>query len=137
VFDKSAPVSVITTAGTVPSAAGVPGRQPAMTQMMRPTLTTSTFEGVGYLRLAGEIDMDCAEELRQLGEGLITDYIGTVRVDLSGVTFLDSSGLNALISIRNKGLERGCVLILEKPAPNVLRIFELTALTDVFTIEAG
>lgn len=109
-----------------------------MTQIpIRPTLTASTFEGVGFLRLAGEIDVACADELRQLGEGLITDYVGTVRVDLSGVTFLDSSAIGALVAIRNKTLERGCVLILEKPPLNVLRVLAIIGLTAVFTIEAG
>jgi anti-anti-sigma factor len=101
----------------------------------RPTLTASTFEGVAFIRLVGEIDLDCAEELRQLGEGVITDYVGTVRIDMSAVTFVDSSALGALVAIRNKAVSMGCVLILEKPAPNVYRLFEITSLADIFTIE--
>jgi hypothetical protein len=32
-----------------------------MTQTpLRPTLTTSTFEGVAFIRLAGDIDLACA-----------------------------------------------------------------------------
>jgi hypothetical protein len=41
-----------------------------------PTMAASTFEGVGFIRLAGDIDLMYADELRQLGEGLITDYVG-------------------------------------------------------------
>jgi anti-anti-sigma factor len=108
-----------------------------MVPLDRPTMTSSTVEGVGFIRLAGEIDLAYAEELRQLGEGVITDFVGTVRIDLAGVTFFDSTALGALIAIRNKATERGCVLILEKPGPNVQRILELTGMADgqVFTIE--
>jgi anti-sigma B factor antagonist len=106
-----------------------------MSPTHRPTLTSSTFEGVGFIRLAGEIDLVYAEELRQLGEGLITDYVGTVRIDLSAVTFMDSTALGALVSIRNKAVARNCVVIIEKPAPRVLRVLQLSGLDAVFTIE--
>jgi anti-sigma B factor antagonist len=108
-----------------------------MSSSIRPTLTASTFEGVGFIRLSGEIDMAYADQLRQLGEGLITDYVGTVRVDLSAVTFIDSTVLGALISIRNEAIAHNCVLILEKPVPRVLRVFELCGLATVFTIEVA
>ncbi len=103
----------------------------------RPTMTTSTFEGVASLRLTGELDLACAEELRQIGEGAITDYVNTMRIDLSGVTFIDSTALGALISIRNKAEQHGCALILEKPDPRVTRVLEVTGLTQIFTIETG
>ena len=108
-----------------------------MTTPSGPTLTASIFEGVALIRLSGEIDLAYADKLRQLGEGLITDYVGTVRIDLSEVTFLDSTALAALVSIRNKTIAHNCVLILEKPVPRVLRVFQLSGLDDVFTIETS
>ena len=56
----------------------------------RPTMSLSTLDGVAFLRVAGELDLASADELRQLGEGAITDYVGTMRIDLSAVTFIDS-----------------------------------------------
>ena len=70
-----------------------------MTAPSGPTVTASIFEGVALIRLSGEIDLAYADELRQLGEGLVTDYVGTVRIDLSAVTFLDSTALAALAII--------------------------------------
>ncbi len=102
----------------------------------RPTLTATTAEDVASIRLGGAIDLAYADELQRLGEGLITDHVRTLRIDLSGVNFLDSSGISALIAIRNKAARVGCALILEKPTPNVVRLFEITGLVgDVFTIE--
>ena len=55
-------------------------------------------------------------------------------MDLSGVTFLDSSGLGALISLnKTLRLRRGVLRIL-KPAPNVRQLLELTRLDHIFEI---
>ncbi len=95
-------------------------------------------DGVAFIRLAGEVDLAVADEVRRLGMGAIND-VETVRIDLSAVTFLDSTGLSALIAIGNAATASGRALILEKPAPNVYRIFELTGLAvgGPFAIEAG
>lgn len=64
----------------------------------------------------------------------ITDSLETLRIDMSAATFLDSTALSA---IRNKAAASGCALILERPAANVYRLLELTALDGIFTIERG
>ena len=55
------------------------------------------------LLLSGEIDIASADALRNAGARAV-DSLGPsdrLDVDLSGVTFIDSSGLGALVSIRN------------------------------------
>jgi anti-sigma B factor antagonist len=96
--------------------------------------TTTISEGVAYLVVTGEVDLAYAAELREAGEAALTPLAGTVRVDLSGVTFMDSTGLAALVAIRNKA-GSSHVLILEKPVRSVRRILEVTGLDQAFTIE--
>lgn len=55
-------------------------------------------------------------------------------LDLSALTFLDSSGLGALISLHKTLRSRNGTVRLLKPAPNVLQILELTRLHRVFEI---
>jgi len=55
-------------------------------------------------------------------------------LDLSALTFLDSSGLGALISLHKTLRSRNGSVRLLKPAPNVLQILELTRLHRVFEI---
>jgi anti-sigma B factor antagonist len=55
-------------------------------------------------------------------------------MDLSTLTFLDSSGLGALISLHKTLRSRNGTLRLLKPSPNVRQIFELTRLHRVFEI---
>ncbi len=57
-----------------------------------------------------------------------------MRIDLSGVNFVDSSGLSALIDIRNDALAAH-ELVLQAVPPHVRRVLSMTGLDTVFTIE--
>lgn len=96
-------------------------------------ITTTTDEGVTYLRVSGDVDLATADELHAAGEQALSELCSTLRIDLSDVTFLDSTGLGALIRIRNAAEPRP--VILESPRPNVMRVLEVTAMDQVFTIE--
>lgn len=61
----------------------------------------------------------------------------SVVTDLSGVTFIDSSGLRLLLDQRARLTEAGIDLRLRNPSATVLRLLELAQLTDHFCIELG
>jgi len=80
----------------------------------------------------GEIDFASQGEL----ERTLTD-VGAhrpVELDLSGVSFIDSSGLAMLLSMRNLFAEGGSMLVLHAPSQNVRRVFELAGLSAAFTV---
>jgi anti-sigma B factor antagonist len=58
----------------------------------------------------------------------------TVVLDLSQVTFMDSTGLGALIAIRNASGAAKDTLVLANPSEQVQRVLELTKLDTVFTV---
>ena len=58
-------------------------------------------------------------------------------LDLSALTFLDSSGLGTLISLHKTLRSRNGTVRLLKPAANVQQILELTRLHRVFEIVNG
>jgi anti-sigma B factor antagonist len=84
------------------------------------------------LLISGELDVATAAELRGAGEQAIAAGSQTLVLDLSDVTFLDSSGLGALIAIRNASLAAGCALVLLHPSDRVNKVLELSGLTGVF-----
>jgi anti-sigma B factor antagonist len=90
--------------------------------------------GTAVVRVMGEVDLATVPELKRalLGEG--EDLTGALIVDLTGCTFLDSTGLAALIATRKRlgRSNRRLALVLSTPA--VLRIFQITALDQVFEI---
>ena len=65
----------------------------------------------------------------------MTRRVHGVVVDLSGVTFMDSSGIGALVSGRRR-LAEGAGMRLVCTQPTVVRLFELTGLTAVFPMFA-
>jgi anti-sigma B factor antagonist len=87
------------------------------------------------LWVAGELDVASADELADAGLlGLGMDSVDSLVIDLGAVTFLDSSGIGALIRLRNEAVRLGTNLHLRHVPDNVLKIFEITGLVGVFSI---
>ena len=86
------------------------------------------------LAVDGELDAATAPQLRDRLRAL-TDERGTnVVVDLQAVGFLDSSALSVLVSGRKAALANDGTLRLVCSNPNVLKVFQLTQLDEVFDI---
>ena len=85
----------------------------------------TTAEG---LFVHGEIDLATADRFEErVSEGVMDAPGSSVLIDLSGVTFMDSAGMRALIRVLE--LRSGKSLIL-RPSRRVFRLLELVALTD-------
>ena len=82
----------------------------------------------------GEVDRATVQELEQTLLGVGEDLAGALVVDLTGCTFLDASGLTALITTRKRLHRSSRRLALVLSNPSVLRIFEITALDQLFEI---
>ena len=57
-------------------------------------------------------------------------------VDLAGLTFIDSSGINALVRAASTVEARGGTAVLAAPSPAARRVFEITAESQVVTVVA-
>lgn len=55
---------------------------------------------------------------------------GDVSVDVAGVGFMDSSGLRALIGAHQAAEQAGRRLVVTKPSSSVLRLIEISGLSD-------
>lgn len=87
------------------------------------------------LRLVGEIDMCTAESVRDAAFTAITQHHTDVHIDLSAVTFMDSTGLQVLLATRRRAELAGGHLQLVDPTRAVLRVLELTGVDHLFEIE--
>jgi anti-sigma B factor antagonist len=84
--------------------------------------------------VGGEVDAYTAPTLETaLGEVIPTRSVNVV-VDLSDVTFLDSTGLGVLVSGLNRTEAHGGSYALVVTNHRVLRIFELSSLTQLFQL---
>ncbi|MET9725027.1 STAS domain-containing protein [Streptomyces zaomyceticus] len=82
----------------------------------------------GVVRVAGDLDMHHLEEVRStLLRAIAEAPPGTeVMVDLMYSSFCDSSGLEALLTARQRALESGRTLRLGAPSHQMLRLMEIT-----------
>jgi anti-sigma B factor antagonist len=86
------------------------------------------------LSVRGEIDVSTAPELRDRLLGVAQDGYSTVVVDLSEVTFLDSTALGVLVSGLKRFRSAGGDLRLVVTGRNVTKVLEITGLVEVFPI---
>ena len=94
-------------------------------------------DGIPVLTVHGEVDVSTAPRLRQeLIEVASSGSLWAV-VDLEPVEFLDSTGLGVLVSglKRFRTLEGDLLLVCTQR--RVLKVFEITGLTEVFSMHAS
>jgi anti-anti-sigma factor len=76
--------------------------------------------------LAGEVDATNSDELHGVLESVVRERPRLLLVDLSGLSFMDSTGLRMLLRA-NRALDReGGVLGLVAPQGSVARVLQLT-----------
>ncbi len=100
--------------------------------MTEPLFDIRSTKSAGALvvEVAGEVDMATAPQLKQALNAALS---GTRRVvvDLSNVTFLDSTALNALVQGQRELAEREIAFAIVSPKDQVVRsVFEITRLTE-------
>jgi anti-sigma B factor antagonist len=83
----------------------------------------ATVDIDGALVLAGEIDTYTAPELAER-----LDDQGVAVLDLTGVTFIDSSGLRVLVEAHQARVAAGSTLTLRSPSAAVQRLLEISGL---------
>lgn len=84
--------------------------------------------------MAGEIDLHSAPQVRSNIDTRLAEGQTQIAIDLTGVEFIDSSGLAALISGQKKATEESGSLVLVSPTEPVKRALSVTGLDKVFDI---
>jgi anti-sigma B factor antagonist len=88
--------------------------------------------GWTVVAVAGELDLSTSSDLRELLAGQL-DAGAALAVDLSAVTFMDSSTLGVLVGALKRARERGKELALVGVGGAPRKVLELTGLDSVFT----
>jgi anti-anti-sigma factor len=98
---------------------------------------TLTIDATGSdVSLTGEIDLQTAPSLRaELTDRINATVTGDeLRIDLSGVSLLDSSGLSALIAAHKQATARAVRLLLTELPRHVARTLSITGLDAILEI---
>jgi anti-anti-sigma factor len=85
--------------------------------------------------VSGDVDLATAAALRSTLMAALDGPPPTpavLLIDMSGVGFLDSTGIGALVGVRNHAIGKGCQVLLVELQPAVRRILVMTGLLDRF-----
>jgi anti-sigma B factor antagonist len=84
------------------------------------------------VRVAGEIDLGTAPQFEAFLRDQLAHTRAVLMVELSGVNYLGSAGLEVLLAVRAECERRRVDLIFAECSFSVLRAFEVSGLTGFF-----
>lgn len=91
-------------------------------------------EGVVALVLAGELDPFTAPLFMAEIEGSLGGDVRTLELDLSALSFLDSSGLRVLVAAQKQLAPRGGGVVVKGATEITRRVIEISGLDRSFTL---
>lgn len=87
------------------------------------------------ITLRGELDLSSGHVLRDAADEAMTARPARLVLDLSALTFCDSTGLSELIRLYQRTQQAGTELVLDRPTPRVDRILAATGLDTILSIQ--
>lgn len=94
-------------------------------------VTTLRVAQSAVVELRGELDVSTAARLPTAVTELLESGVSQVVLDLSGLSFVDSTGLSTLVGLHNELRRRARSLQLIHPQPQALKVMEITGLLQV------
>ena len=89
---------------------------------------TRQDDDVVVIAVAGEVDIATVPKLQQAISEVLAAPPARVEVDLAGVSFLDSTGIGALVAGRNRAAEIGVRFVVANPRSIVRRVLDVSGL---------
>jgi anti-sigma B factor antagonist len=103
-------------------------------------VTVTVTDAGTVVAVLGEVDVVSASGLRET----LTSVQGRLHrraaslpvvVDLSGVTFMDASGLGVLVGAARRAHQGGRDIVLRDPSARTLRVLQISRLLHIFRVE--
>jgi anti-sigma B factor antagonist len=97
-------------------------------------LDVSERDGATVLAVTGEVDVATAPQLRQEAVRLAGSGGSRLVIDLSGVDFLDSTGLGVIVGVLKRVRTHGGELAIAGAENHVRKVFDITRISDVLAM---
>jgi anti-anti-sigma factor len=118
----------------------LPDDEGAMSDYFRELFVIEVSElsaGVYRVALSGEMDIATSPELVSRLAGVRGTGPYWVLVDLSRLSFIDSSGIKALVSSAKTVEANGGALVIVAPPPQLEKVFDIVQLSSVIPVSAS
>jgi anti-anti-sigma factor len=120
--------SPITVRGTITTAKGRPG----LSEEFATSLTRNA--GAVTVTLRGEVDVLTVDKVRLALTEAVDQRPDSIVVDLAGLSFIDSTGLGALVFGFQRARDEGIAFRLAGPSPGVRQILVVSGLLEVVPV---
>jgi anti-anti-sigma factor len=93
-------------------------------------IETEVADGLARIALKGELDLSTVNKVEEELESLEASGAQMIVLDLSSLSFLDSTGLRCLVTADQRAKESGRRLVLVRGPDAVQRVFTITRLEE-------
>jgi anti-anti-sigma factor len=93
-------------------------------------IETEVANGLARIALKGELDLSTVNKVEEELQALEASGASLIVLDLSRLTFLDSTGLRCLVTADQRAKESGRRLVLVRGPDAVQRVFTITRLEE-------
>lgn len=87
------------------------------------------------IEVKGDLDIYSEDEFRSFIEKEIEGSDKDIVIDIKDLDYLDSTGLGLFMKIYKISKEKDRTVSIINPKENILKLFKITDLTDVFNME--
>ena len=105
-----------------------------MTTAAQFDFVVATADGQAEVHLKGDLDIATAPLLREGLLGVLADGSGDVTLEMSELSFIDSTGLSVLVGAFKRAQENGRHMMLRSPRPAARKVLEISGLDTVIPI---
>ena len=93
-------------------------------------VSTEDRDGLVHVALVGELDLSTVAKVQEELRRIEVNSPATLVVDLSKLTFLDSTGLRCIVTADERAREEGRRIVIVRGPDAVQRVFAITRLDD-------
>ena len=90
---------------------------------------------VTTVKLIGRLDTPSAQEITKELEPVMGNASGTIVMDCSEMTYISSSGLRIVLSLRKAAATKGGTVIVKSISNDIRQVFMMTGFLNLFQIE--
>lgn len=86
--------------------------------------------GEARVSVSGELDLSAAPRLARAADKVLEGGPRRLLLDLSGLRFIDSSGLRTIIVLHQRASQEGWALEVVRPPKHLMTIFQISGMDD-------
>ena len=96
---------------------------------------SQAMRGRFLVRVAGELDMTTAGQVREKILELLDGNASRIALDCADMSFIDSAGIGMLVGAEKRARQQACEFVVCRPTAAVMRALEQTGVARLLAFE--